>query len=126
MSDQDKQEAKELAARAVRQSQQAAKNAGRAAKATAPVVAEKTGDAAEKVNDKAEEMVEVAAHTTRKFGPRVLDKISGDTSVGFMALSVAVYAGAIAFHKFNSAYSQRTYAVRPMPTPETAPLRNVA
>src|SRR4051812_21050096 len=124
MADKDKQEARELAARAARQSQQAAKNAGRAAKAAAPIVAETAGDAAEKVNDAAEEAVDAAVKTTRKFSPRILSSISSDTGVGFLALSVAIYAGAIAFNKFGAAYSQSSRVVRSS-SPETAPLRPV-
>lgn len=124
MSDKDKQEARELAARAARQSQQAAKNAGRAAKAAAPIVAETAGDAAEKVNDAAEEAVDAAMQTTKKFGPRVLSKLSSDTGVGFFALSVAVYAGALAFNRFGAAYSS-SKVVRSSPA-EASPLRPVA
>src|SRR3954465_4314656 len=129
MADKDKQEARELAARAARQSQQAAKNAGRAAKAAAPIVAETAGDAAEKVNDAAEEavdaVVDATVKTTRKFSPRILSSISSDTGVGFLALSVAIYAGAIAFNKFGAAYSQSSRVVRSS-SPETTPLRPVA
>jgi hypothetical protein len=125
MADQDKQEARELAARAAKQSQQAAKNAGRAAKAAAPIVAETAGDAAEKINDTAEEAVDVAVQTTRKFSPRILSSISSDTGVGFLALSVAFYAGAVAFKKFGDAYSQSSRVMR-SPSPEAAPLRPVA
>lgn len=124
MSEQDKQDAKLLAARAAKQSKQAAKNTGRAAKVAAPIAAEKVGDAAEKVNDVAEDTVEAAVRTTHKFSPRVLSRISGDTGVGFLALSVAIYAGAIAVNKFGSAYSQRTHVVRS--TDEMTRLRKVA
>lgn len=103
----DKQEAQELAARAAAQSKHATKNAGRAAKAAAPVAAEKVGDAAEVVNDKAEETVDAMANTARRFGPRVINRLTGDTGIGFFALSVSLYAGTIAFSKFNSAYSNR-------------------
>src|SRR5436190_4888297 len=104
MSD-NKQEAQELAARAAAQSKHATKNAGRAAKAAAPVAAEKVGDAAEVVNDKAEETVDAMADTARRFGPRVINHLTGDMGIGFFALSVSIYAGTIAFSKFNSAYS---------------------
>ena len=109
MSDKDKQEAQELAARAAAQGKHAAKNAGRAAKAGASVAAEKIGDEAEIVNEKAEETVRVMEDTARRASPRIIRTLTSDTGIGFFALSVSIYAGTIAFSKFNSAYSNRRY-----------------
>lgn len=78
MSDQDreraKEEAKQLGARAARQSQAAAKNTGRAAKRVAPVIADTVGDAAETVNDAAEEAVAQAKMKADRFTTRMVAK----------------------------------------------------
>jgi hypothetical protein len=112
MSEQDKQEAKELGARAARQSQQAAKNTARAARAAMPVAAEKIGDAAEVVNDVVEDVTDAAVRETRKVSPRILSRLTGDTGIGFLALSVSIYAGTIAFNQFRGVYSQRGQVMR--------------
>lgn len=124
MSDKDKQDAKELAARAAHQGQDAVMNAGKAAKAAAPVVAETAGDAAEKLNDRTEEAVNASVKGIRKFAPRVLSHLSSDTSVGFLALSVALYAGAIAFSKFGAVFSKDGEVMDV--SVDTPPLRPVA
>lgn len=119
MSEQDKQEAKELGARAARQSQQAAKNTARAARAAMPVAAEKVGDAAEVVNDAAEEAVETVTREARRVSPRILSRLTGDTGIGFLALSVSIYAGTIAFNQFRGVYSQRSQVMRTRRTTRT-------
>lgn len=121
MSEKDKQEAQELAARAAAQGKNATKNAGRAARAAAPVAAEKIGDAAEAVNDRAEETVDAMSNTARRFGPRLFRKLTGDTGIGFFALSVSLYAGGIAFSKFNSAYSNSRPSRSRRPAPPSHP-----
>lgn len=66
-TEQEKQEAAELAARAKEQSKHAAKNTGRAARKLATVAAEETGDVVEKVNDTAEEALADVEKASRKF-----------------------------------------------------------
>jgi hypothetical protein len=97
MSEQDKQEATEHAARAARQAKHASKNAGRAA--------------VEGAEYAAEEILETGRKATKRFSPRGLAAISGDTGTGFLALSVALYAGAVAFNRFRSAIDGRRRAV---------------
>lgn len=104
MSEKDKQEAQELAARAAAQGKNATKNAGRAARAAAPVAAEKIGDAAEAVNERAEETVDAMSDTARRFSPRLIRSLTGDMGMGFFALSVSLYAGGLAFSKFSTVY----------------------
>jgi hypothetical protein len=93
MSEQDKQATKNLAARAAREA--------RAAASDATVVVENGASHA------AEETVD----TVRRFNPRGLAGLSGDTGTGFLALSVALYAGTIAFNKFRSVYAGRGRAL---------------
>jgi len=97
MSEQDKQEAAEHAARAARQAKHAGKNAGRAAAEGAEYVAE--------------EVIGTSQKVIKRFSPRGLAAISGDTGTGFLALSVALYAGAIAYNRFQSAFDGRRRAV---------------
>jgi hypothetical protein len=99
MSDQEKREAQEHAARAARQAKHAAKNAGRAA--------------AEGAEYAADEVVETSKQAVRRFSPRGLAMITGDTGIGFLALSVSLYAGVIAFNSFHAAYNGRRRAVNP-------------
>lgn len=111
MSDQDKQEAKELAGRASNQAKNAAKNSGRAVKAvadaTADDVVEETRDAAEKLEGTARE----AAQAARKLNVGVLGKMSGDTGVAFLATSVSIYAGIVAYSKFRQAFSGGAHVI---------------
>jgi hypothetical protein len=95
MSEQDKQEAAEHAARAARQARHATKNAGRAAAEGAEYVAEE------------------GKRRIKRFNLPGLAAISSDTGIGFLALSVSLYAGVIAFDRFNSAYHGRYQAVKP-------------
>lgn len=100
MSDQDKQEAAELAARAGTQGKNALKNTGRAGRAAALHAADVTENAAE-------ETVEVVSETTKHVGSRLLSKITSDTSIGFLAMSVSIYAGVIALNKFGLVIARR-------------------
>jgi hypothetical protein len=100
MSDQDKQEAAELAARAATQGKHAVRNTGRAGRAAALHAADVTESVAE-------ETVEAVSETTKHVGSRLFSKITSDTSIGFLAMSVSIYAGVIALNKFGLAISRR-------------------
>ena len=104
MSDQDKQEAEELARRAGAQGRHAIKNTGRAA-----------GAAGRAVADEATEVVADTARATRRVAPRFsargLAAISGDTGTGFLALAVSIYSGAIAYTRFRAAIQGRGRAI---------------
>lgn len=102
VSEQDKQAAKAHARRAGRQSRHAARNMTKASRLAATPVVDAVEEGAEKTAD-------VAQHIS----PRGLAAISGDTGTGFLALSVALYAAAIAFSKFGSAYKGRDRAIQP-------------
>lgn len=99
MSEQDQREAKELAARAASQGKHSAKNIGRASVAAGEAVADE------------------AVETTKRIAPRIstlgLAAVSSDAGVGFLALSVALYAGAVAYSKFGSVLHGRGRAVTP-------------
>lgn len=98
MSEQDREEARQLAARAATQAKHSGKNAARAADAVIePVVDEAT---------------EAVKQTASRVSPRGLAAITGDMGVGFFALSVALYAGAIAYSKFDSAFKGRGRAIK--------------
>ena len=97
MSEQGKQEAQEHAARAARQAKYASQNAGRAAAEGAEYIAD--------------EVIGTGRKAAKRFSPRGLAAISGDTGTGFLAMSVALYAGAIAFNRFRSAIDGRRRAV---------------
>lgn len=103
MSEMD--EAQELAGRAGKQAKNAGKNAGRAVRAAAE-------PALESVGEHAEEAAEAVRETARRVNPGALGRISSDTGVGFLAISVAVYAGAIAVGKFRQAYSGRKSVIQ--------------
>lgn len=109
--DNDAQEHADLAAeqakQAGHQAKAAAKNAGRAAKDAAEPVAERAAEAARDTGDKLEGAAQDAYRTVRKVNPGVLGKISSDTGVGFLALSVCIYSGTIAFYKFRNALDAR-------------------
>lgn len=104
MSDQGKHEARAHLGRAGRQSRDAARNAAEAAKlATSPIV--------EDVEHAAEETVETTKEVSKRINIRGLSAISGDTGTGFLALSVALYAGAVAYNKFSAVVKGRGRAV---------------
>lgn len=111
MTEENKQEAEELAKRAARQSRSAAKNAGRAVKAVAEPVVDATAEEIHETAEKLEGTVEDAVHAARRVNPRVLSRISGDTGQGFIALSVAIWAATIAANKFRGAYAGRSALV---------------
>lgn len=109
MTDESQNAATEHAKQAAGQGKAAARNAGKALRTVAEpameAVAEEARDTAQKLEGTAEDAVNVA----RRVDPRVLSRISGDTGVGFLALSVSLYAGAVAFAKFRQAYSGRSH-----------------
>lgn len=115
MSEQDRQEAREHLSQARRQAGQAARHATKAAKIVGEVAAEETGDAlrhsADEVKEVASDVAEETKRVAPKFSARGLAAISSDTGIGFMALSVSIYSGAIAFYKFKAAFDGRGRAI---------------
>jgi hypothetical protein len=99
MPTEEPDEAIDLARRAKTQGKNAIKNAGRAARVAAEPVLEEA-------SDKLEDVAEEAVRTTKRFDPRMLGRISGDTGQAFLALSVAIYAAAIATKKFQGVYAK--------------------
>lgn len=59
------------------------------------------------VVETAAEQAEEGVETMKRVDPRVLSRISSDTGQGFMALSVAIWAGTFAYNKFRVAYVGR-------------------
>lgn len=104
-------EAKRLAGRAGKQAKQAGRNAGRAAKAGAEAAADTVADEARDAADKVEGTVDDAVNAARRINVGVLGRMSSDTGVGFLALSVSIYAGVIAYTKFRQAASGRTEVI---------------
>jgi hypothetical protein len=100
--------AKELADRAGDQAKHAAKNSGRAAKAAAEPVAEAVAEEARDTAHKLEGTADDAVRAARKINVGVLGKMSSDTGVGFLALSLAIYSGAVAYSKFRQAAGRTT------------------
>ena len=93
MDDQSKKEAAELAARSGKQIRHAANNAG---------------EAVETVAEAAAADVAAAGHNAaRRLSPRGLSIIASDAGVGFFALSVCLYSGALAFSKFDAVFRGR-------------------
>lgn len=90
------------AKRATKQAGHAAKNGAQAAKLTVEPVVDNIEDAAEGVVDAA-----------RRVDTRTLSRLAGDTGQGFIALSVALWAGAIAANKFRGAFAGRNQVMRP-------------
>lgn len=118
-SQQNAEEAARLAKQAKGQGRAAAKNAGRAAqrgarvaRAAAEPVVDAVVDEAQDTVEKLEGTAEDAVKTARRINPRVLSRISGDTGQGFIALSVALWAGTIAFNKFRGAYEGRSHVLQ--------------
>lgn len=105
MSDENVQEAKTHAKKAGKQAKQAAKNAGRTTTATAKAVADGVEDVVEEVADNVEDAVEDAAQAARRINVGVFGKMSSDMGVGFLALSVCIYSGTVAYMKFRQAAS---------------------
>lgn len=107
------EEAQEAARRASLQAKQAsrqvkaaAKNTGRAMRVAAEPVVDAVAEEVSDTADKLEGTAEDALHAARRVNVNVLGRISGDTGVGFLALSVAIYSGAIAYAKFRQAFSE--------------------
>lgn len=107
MTDENKQEAADLAKRAGTQAKNAAKNSGRAVKAVAEPVIEAVVEEASNGHRQLEAITEEAAHTAKRVNPRMLSYISGDTGIGFLALSASLYAACVAVAKFRDAYEGR-------------------
>lgn len=118
MTEDNTQEAKELAEKAGRQAKRAGsqakaatKTSGRALKAAAEPVVETVAEEAQDTADKLEGTAQDAARAAKKVNLGVLRRISSDTGVGFLALSVAIYAGAVAYDKFRQAASGRKQVI---------------
>lgn len=105
------EEAKARASTAATQAKHAGRNTGRAAKAGAKAAAEAVADEAEETADKVEGTVDDAVDAARRINVGVLGRMSSDTGVGFLALSVSIYAGVIAYTKFRQAASGRSHIV---------------
>lgn len=108
MSDEKNGEAAELAKKAAREARAAAKDAGRAAKIVAEPALDAAAEEAQDTARKFEATAEDAVSAARRINPWVLSRISSDTGIGFFALSVSIYAGAIAVNKFRQAAAGRT------------------
>jgi hypothetical protein len=102
MSEDIQQDAAELAKRSRSQAKNSAKNAGRAVKAVAEPVVDATAEEIHDTAQKLEGTAEDAMQAARKFDMRALTRLSSDTGQGFIALSVALWAGSIAFNKFRA------------------------
>jgi hypothetical protein len=105
MSEEDKQAARTHMGRSRTQATHAVKNAGRAAALGAEIAGEEIRDTAEDVIDEVQARV-----------PRVsasgLSVLSGDLGVGFLATSVSIYAGLVAFHKFRAVFQDGGSVIR--------------
>lgn len=111
MSDQNDQEAAELAKKArgqakgaAGQAKAAAKNTGRAARAAAEPVVDAVADEVQDTAEKLEGTAEDAVQTAKRINPRVFSRLTGDTGIGFLALSVSIWAGTIAFNQFRGVF----------------------
>lgn len=107
MNDEEKEAAAEHAKQALGQGKAAVRNATEAAKSVAEPVAEA---AAEEVKDnvhKLEGTAQDAAKAVRRVSPESLAHRAADAGWGCFALSVSIYAGAIAFNKFRDAIEGR-------------------
>ena len=103
--------AKEQARQAGSQTRAAVKSAGRAARDAAEPVVEAVADEARDAAEKLEGTAEDAVNAAKRINVGVLGKISSDTGVGFLALSVSLYSGAIAYAKFRQALSGRSQVI---------------
>lgn len=102
MSEQDRSEVRTHLGRAGRQSRHAAKNLAHAAGSEASLIADEIEGAADEV-----------AETAKHINVRGLSSLTGDAGTGFLALSVALYAGVIAYNKFGAVVKGRGRAVSP-------------
>lgn len=107
------QEAAELAKSAGKDTANAGKKALKAVQTGADAATDAVADEAQDIANKAHDTAEDAVQAARKIDVGVLSKISGDTGIGFLALSVSIYAGAVAFAKFRQAASGRTRVLKP-------------
>lgn len=112
------QEARDLADKAEEQARQAgsqakaaAKTGGKAVKTAAEPVVEAVAEEARDTADKLEGTAYDAARAAKKVNVGVLGRMSGDTGVGFLALSVAIYSGAVAYAKFRQVASERSQVI---------------
>lgn len=103
--------AKEQVGQAGNQAKAAAKSTGRAVRDAAEPVVERMTDEASDVSYKVEETAQDALRAAKKVDVGVLSRMSGDTGVGFLALSVSIYAGAVAYAKFRQAASGRSHVI---------------
>lgn len=111
MTQDNAQEAKERASVASTQAKHAAKNSARAAKAAAEAGVEAVADEARDAADKFEDTADDAVRAAQRVDVGMLGKISSDTGVGFLALSVSIYSGIIAYTKFRQAVSGRSQVI---------------
>lgn len=106
MSAKDEAEkAKEQAEQAATQARAAARSGARALREAAEPVVEAVADEAQDVAEKVEGTAEDAVEAARRVNVGVLGKMSSDVGVGFLALSVCIYSGAVAYVKFRQAAS---------------------
>lgn len=112
MSKDNGQEAEELAEKAGEQAKQAVsqtkaavKTSGRAVKAATEPVVEVVVDEAQDTADKLEATADDAIKAAKRVNVGVIERISGDLGIGFLALSVSLYCGAVAYAKFRQAAS---------------------
>jgi hypothetical protein len=110
MDPEHRQEASELGKRAGRQSKHALRNAGKAAQV-----------AAQPVLEEVEDTVEGVVKTAKRVSPIGISRLSGDTAVGFMAVSVALFAGHLAFNKFRGVYTGRSLVIKSTPKMSVPP-----
>lgn len=115
------------AKRAAQQSKHAAKNATKAAKLAAEPVAQELKHAATETEEAAARGLTAVEARAMRASERTKDKakrintkglaaLSSDTGQGFIALSVALWAGSIAFNRFSKVYNTRGRAIDASPT----------
>lgn len=94
-------EAAELASSASSDAADAGKKTLRAVQKATGAAAEVATDELKDVGEKAVATAEDAVHAARKVDVNLLGRLSNDLGVGFLSLSVSIYAGAIAYTKFR-------------------------
>lgn len=95
------QEAAELAKSAGNDTADAARKTVRAVQKGTGAAATVAADEFKDVGHKAQGTAEDAVEAVRKVDVTLLGKLSSDLGVGFLSLSVSIYAGAIAYAKFR-------------------------
>ena len=98
--DDNRRDAANLAKRSGRQGKHAVRNAGKAAQVAAQ-------PALEEVQEVTEDVVKKA----KRVSPLGLGRLSGNTGQGFLAMSVAIYAGVYAVNKFRGVYINRDQVI---------------